>query len=282
MLGIVIFFLAAIILTPVAVIREKLYVRNHREQINMKKRAIVLWSLRSIVLIIVVALGLFIYKTGYEKTELGSYEKDDHKLIIWHVGVPDFPFGQSYCRLELDKDGKKIDEMDFTLQNDGKWPDSENFTVFWQDDRVVITAHGEEQDDKTYVLFLNENSMRELSKPIRLHANLIDWNDDSFTVQVCDAMDNGIFPDGGQLTVEFGEGTYFIDLDGSRTDYIAQRKLFEPTVAKKLKWVEGMVLDIEITAYQDFVADNGFHNRAKAGRIENVDVIAVDVPSNEE
>ncbi|MCR5066535.1 MAG: hypothetical protein K6A14_00555 [Erysipelotrichaceae bacterium] len=281
MLGLVIFFLAAIILIPIAVIKEKIYVRKHRDQIDMKKRAIVLWSLRSIVLIIVVALGLFIYKTGYEKTELGSYEKGDHKLTIWHIGVPDFPFGASYCRLELDKDGRKVEERDFTLWNDGKWPDSENFTVSWQDDRVMITAHGEEQDDRTYALFLSEHALHELSEPIRLHANLIEWNDDSFRVQVCDEMANDVFPNGGLLTVEFVEGTYFIDLDGSRTDYVTQRKLFEPTVARKLKWVEGMVLDIEITAYQDFVDDNDFYNRAKAGRIENIDVIAIDVSEGE-
>ena len=73
----------------------------------------------------------------------------------------------------------------------------------------------------------------------------------------------------------FTEETYFIDLDGSVTEYHPHRTLFGRPIGKKLGWVEGMVLQIEFNACTDYSEGNGFGNRALGGRIENVDVIVV-------
>ncbi|MBQ1827317.1 MAG: hypothetical protein II126_05030, partial [Erysipelotrichaceae bacterium] len=63
----------------------------------MKARFWVLTVMRSFLLAVIVAVGYFIYKTGYEKHEIDVYQKDEYQLDIIKIGVPDFPFGQSYC-----------------------------------------------------------------------------------------------------------------------------------------------------------------------------------------
>ncbi len=275
MTRILFYILAAIILIPVALLREYLFTRSHRKDIDMKKRTVVLSALGIITLTIVTAVGWFVYKTDYEKSEINTYDNGSYQLKIYQVGTPVFPYGEGKCMFILNKDGKKIDEMDIWLANDGKWPDTANFDVSWNKDSVSITAHGEEQEDRTYVLYYGK-SIYVLEEPHQLRANFISFNSDGLRAVVCDPMDNDVFPKDAQLTVMFNEDTYIIDLDGSVTCYDPDRKLFEPEIGKKFRWSEGMVIQIEFTAYQGYNRDNGFRNLAIGRRIENVDVIAVD------
>ncbi len=275
MIRVLFYILVAIILIPVALVREYFFMRSHRQEIDMKKRTIVLSVLGIIILIIVTAVGWFVYKTDYEKSEINTYDNGSYQLKIYQVGTPVFPYGEGKCRFILNKDGKKIDEMDIWLANDGKWPDTANFDVSWNKDSVSITAHGEEQEDRTYVLYYGK-SIYVLDEPQQLRANFISFNSDGLRAVVCDPMDNDIFPKDAQLTVMFNEDTYIIDLDGSVTYYDPSRKLFEPEIGKKFRWSEGMVIQIQFTAYQGYNKDNGFRNLAIGRRIENVDVVAVD------
>ncbi len=277
MLGIILILFILVPAVPIALIREKRYVKVHLNEVNMKARFWVMTVMRCLLLAVVIAAGYFIYKTGYEKHEIDVYQKDEYQLVISKIGVPDFPFGQSYCRLTLLEDGKKIDEIDITLQNDGKQPDEENFTVSWIKQGVSVTAHGEEQDDVIYVLYFDKDLMNVLEKPQTFNANFIEWVNDGMRVSVCDSLDNAVFPNGAQLTIRFDEDTCFIDLDGSTVKFNPHRSFFEPKVSRKLKWVEGMVLQIEFTDYQDFIEGNGYRNLAIGRKIENVEVIAVDV-----
>ncbi|MBQ1522955.1 MAG: hypothetical protein IIZ74_09370, partial [Erysipelotrichaceae bacterium] len=97
-------------------------------------------------MIIILALGLFIYKTGYEKHVISTSVQDKYELIIYQVGEPDFPFGATYCSLTLNEDGRRTDEMEIAIHNDGKAIDEDNFEVVWMDKGVSVTTHGEEQD----------------------------------------------------------------------------------------------------------------------------------------
>lgn len=275
MIKIFISIIAVIVISPVALIKEYLFVRSHRQEINMKKRTTVLSVFGSIILIFVTASGWFIYKADFEKSEIEIHNKGSYRLTIYQIGAPAFPFGDGRCRFVLNKDDKRIDEMEIRLANDGKWPDEDNFDVEWNADSVSITAHGEEQEDKTYVLYF-DSSMYVLDKPQILNANFDGWDDDGFWAIVCDPLDNDIFPDGAKLKVLFNEDTYIIDIDGSVTYYDPDRKLFEPKIGNKLNWSEGMVIQIEFTAYKGYVQDNGYHNLAAGRKIENVDVIVID------
>ncbi|MBQ6654620.1 MAG: hypothetical protein IJM79_03755 [Erysipelotrichaceae bacterium] len=242
----------------------------------MKKGSVILPVMGSLLLVVVLAIGFLIYKTEYARTLIGTYDNGNRQLTISEIGEPGFPFGSSQCRLVLNEGGRLADSMDFSVANDGKRLSEEAFEVSWLANGVSVTVHGEEQEDRTYVLYSASEGIQMLTQPQLLHANFIEWVRDGFRAEVCDPMDNTVFPDGAQLTVIFTEETYFIDLDGSVT-YYPGKSLFEPSISRKLKWVEGMVIEIEIIACEDYVKDNGFRNRVIGRRIENVDVIVVDL-----
>ena len=81
------------ILIPVALLREYLFTRSHRKDIDMKKRTVVLSALGIITLTIVTAIGWFVYKTNYEESEIGTYDNGSYQLKIYQVGTPIFPYG---------------------------------------------------------------------------------------------------------------------------------------------------------------------------------------------
>ncbi len=248
----------------------------HKKEIDMKKRAKVLFALRAVLATVILAAGVLIYKTEYEKRIIQKDDNGKHQLIIYEIGEPGFPFGGSKCRLVLKRSGQQIDRIDFCVSNDGKHIKSENFDVNWLDEGVSVTVNGEEQEDKVYVLYFEESRLYVLDAPQEFKANFIRWEKDGFRAVVCDPMDNEVFPKGAEVTVVFTEGTYLIDLDGTVVKYKPDRSLFDPSISKKLDWVEGMVIQIQFTAYEGFNRDNGYKNKATGLRIENVDVIAVE------
>ena len=138
-----------------ALIRESLFVKDHKDDINLKTRSTVLFILRSILIIFLILIAIFIYETEYKISEIETYEKDQYRLVIYQVGTPSFPYGSGKCRFVLNKDGKQITKQEIELANDGKWPDSSNFSVEWKSDSVSVTAHGEEQEDVAYTLNFN-------------------------------------------------------------------------------------------------------------------------------
>ena len=272
---IIILLIIVFLLMPVALIREKIYAKSHPGEFNMKLRFAVVTGLKIICLVFFLAIGYLYYETEYKKTEIVTYEKEPYELSVYQIGTPSFPFGDGRCRIVLSEKGKVIEQEDIRLANDGKWPNKSNFSVRWNSDNVEITVHGEEQVDELNILYFSADNYHELSQPQEMKVNLISWNKDSFVVIVNDAMDNTVFPVGTELTVQFDENTYFIDLDGSVVKFNPHRGLFEPTIERKLQWVEGMVIQIEFTGY-DYRGAKNSHNMALGRRIENVDVIVVE------
>ena len=198
MMKIFLILLLLIVLCPLLLILEKRYAKTHAEQIDHKKRNAVLAVLRGILLLFLTAAGFLIYKTEYEPKEIGVYDREPYRLVIYHVGEPGFPFGTSDCRLVLSRDGRRTGSMDITLHNDGKNPDTENFIVEWREDLVCVTVRGEEQEDTLCTLYFDGEGMRPLDTPQEFRANLIRWEKDGLRVQICDPMDNTVFPDGAQ------------------------------------------------------------------------------------
>lgn len=119
----------------------------------MKKRIFaVLLCLAAAVL---TAAGVVKYRADCALTELAVYSDMDYELHIYERGEPDFPFGAAHSRLELKSGRARIVRLDIDIQNDGKHPDSGNFSVSWQEDGVIVTVSGEEQPDRIYTLFYN-------------------------------------------------------------------------------------------------------------------------------
>ena len=112
---------------------------------------------------ILTLLAGYEYRTQYARNEIKTYYSDDHsyRLVIYSIGEPEFPFGPGKCRFVLSGEGKKIHEFDFTMYNDGKWPDADNFDVSWMSDGVRIIVNGEEQEDKTYTLLFDGRILSE-------------------------------------------------------------------------------------------------------------------------
>ena len=71
---------------------------------------------------------------------------------------PDWPFGSQDGRIVLkDNNNKKICSVDFSLSNDGKSMCESNWKVDWNEESVIVTIMGEEQQDALYTLYYNGN-----------------------------------------------------------------------------------------------------------------------------
>lgn len=122
---------------------------------NIKK--LLLWLggiLACICVILAVLIGSFIYKTRYKITEIDTSTSPDgrYELHFQAVGEPDFPFGYSHARFELKDSGKTITILLFDVANDGAILFPDNWEVVWEDTDVKATVHGEEQEDREYLL----------------------------------------------------------------------------------------------------------------------------------
>lgn len=128
----------------------------------MKIRHIVIVASVPIFLILLLITG-YKYKTEYAKTEIEIYHSDDYsyQLAIYNIGEPAWPFGPGKCRFILTREDKKINELDITIFNDGKWPQADNFDLSWKQDCVLVLVNGEEQEDITYTLFFDGTSTSE-------------------------------------------------------------------------------------------------------------------------
>jgi len=269
---------AFLLLIPVLLIRERNYAKRNKDRINTQLRRTVLYSLTAVFLVLMIGVGDFVYETQYRPTEILRQDSGTLRVKVYQVGAPAFPFGPGKCRIILEEDGKEIDRCDLEQSNDGKNANASDFEIDWEEDGVRVTVHGEEQEDRPYFLYSNEEHAHLLEEPQVLHANFIEWDGDDCRVSVCDPMANTVFPDGARFTVSLAEGGKIIGLDGTEMIYHAKRSLFEKGPAKIFRWSEGMVLEITFSGYEEYDAEKGYRNRAIGSQIENVDVIAIDVP----
>ena len=78
-----------------------------------------------------------------------------YRFTVYQIGDPDFPFGSTHCRLRLTHNGFIVTEKSFDIKNDGAQAHEENFEIKWYDDRVTLTAKGQEQSDQLYTVRYN-------------------------------------------------------------------------------------------------------------------------------
>ena len=106
-----------------------------------------------LVLFLILFAGLK-YRTDYAKTEIMTASSYDgqYRLVIYMVGEPDWPFGETHCRFDLFNENKRITKCPFSIRNDGAKAHEENFNIIWSTDSVSISVSGEEQEERVYRL----------------------------------------------------------------------------------------------------------------------------------
>ncbi len=105
---------------------------------------------------ILVISGIKIYDC-IPKT-VDSKEFESYTVELQALESPVWPFGPQEGRFVLKKDSKTISKTEFTLRNDGKYMDSSNWKVEWNDDKVIVTIIGEEQANEKYICYYNEGN----------------------------------------------------------------------------------------------------------------------------
>ena len=106
-----------------------------------------------IILIIVMSAGAR-YRSVWAKTEVMTAASEDgqHSLVVYEIGEPVFPFGQTNCRLDLFEGKRSVTKCPVTVYNDGAHVHEENFSVTWGEDSVQVTVSGNEMEDAVYTL----------------------------------------------------------------------------------------------------------------------------------
>lgn len=113
-----------------------------------------------LILFITVA-GIFllmivsIYIIEHTPRTVATDSYNNYTLELQAKSSPDFPFGSQDGRIILKSSSKKICRTDFIISNDGKSMDEDNWSVKWENDKVIVTIIGEEQSDEIYTLYYN-------------------------------------------------------------------------------------------------------------------------------
>jgi len=105
-----------------------------------------------LALILIGTVSFTVFKN--RKTEIVSSSHNDHTVVIYMVGEPDFPFGSTHCEAVLKKGKRTVRKESIELKNDGKIADETNFDIIWNTDSVTVIAKGEEMDDMEYTFTL--------------------------------------------------------------------------------------------------------------------------------
>ena len=105
-----------------------------------------------------------------------------------------------------------------------------------------------------------------LPQAASLRAELVAWGGDHFQAVVVDAEDNGIFPDGAELSVVFEGDTEILLDDGTVL-------LFDPDEpdAESIGWEAGTVVSVEFLRYEEYRAGNHFYNQLFASHVQAAD-----------
>lgn len=104
--------------------------------------------------ILLIILAAFRWQTNCAKTEVLSYTASDgtHKLIIYMIGDPDWPFGSTHCRFDLYEGNKRIVKYSFNIADDGANARDDNFTITEDSGGITVAVYGSEQGTETYIL----------------------------------------------------------------------------------------------------------------------------------
>lgn len=105
----------------------------------------VLLITETIILLLIFLLGCLLFKANQEETEVyrQSSEDGNQTVVIYEVGEPDWPFGRAHYQIYGPSD------FYVDVSDDGG---SGEFTVEWEENSVIITFSGSEQEDAVYEL----------------------------------------------------------------------------------------------------------------------------------
>ena len=118
---------------------------------------VILGILLSIVLVICLLYGAFIYMIEYHVATVDKKSYNGYEVIMQSVGSPLF-FSSADGRLLLKKNDKTINQTDFVLSDDGGSIRKAVWSVSWYKDHVSVVIRGSEQDDMLYSLYYNGNT----------------------------------------------------------------------------------------------------------------------------
>ena len=96
-----------------------------------------------IILVSIISfVAIFIYEDQFKKREIYQENSPDgnYTIVLYQVGSPQWSFGSVKAKLVLeDANGKKIDEEDFGLANDGAGVFEGNVKeITWMENQVKI------------------------------------------------------------------------------------------------------------------------------------------------
>lgn len=115
---------------------------------------VILGILLSIVLVVCLLYGAFIYMIKFHVATVDKKSYNGYEVVMQSVGSPLF-FSSADGRLLLKKNDKIIAQTDFVLSDDGGNIRKEAWSISWYKDRVGVVIRGSEQDDILYSLYYN-------------------------------------------------------------------------------------------------------------------------------
>ena len=121
------------------------------------------------LLLVGVLIAGLIYQMNYKKTDVLQRESSDGQFVVemQQIGEPAFPFGPVSGRFLLKRKGKIINQLKFTVSDDGAGL-SYNIPIFeWREDCVKIIVSGSEQEDMLYTLYFDGTNNSEKAKGYR-------------------------------------------------------------------------------------------------------------------
>ena len=115
---------------------------------------VILGILLSIIVVISLLYGAFIYMIEYHVATVDKKSYNGYEVVMQSVGAPLF-FSSADGRLLLKKNDTIINKTDFVLSDDGGSIRDDVWSVSWYKDHVGVVIRGTEQDDTLYSLYYN-------------------------------------------------------------------------------------------------------------------------------
>lgn len=115
---------------------------------------VILGILLSIIVVIGLHYGAFIYMIEYHVATVDKKSYNGYEVVMQSVGAPLF-FSSADGRLLLKKNDTIINKTDFVLSDDGGSIRKKVWSVSWYKDHVGVVIRGTEQDDTLYNLYYN-------------------------------------------------------------------------------------------------------------------------------
>lgn len=118
---------------------------------------VILWITGALTVLLLIWLVFFFYITEFQKKTCDTSVSPDgqYEVTLLAIGEPGWPFGPASGRVVFKRDGKKISQANFELQNDGVAISDWNWSVAWNEDYAKVNLHGSEQEDEQVTLYFD-------------------------------------------------------------------------------------------------------------------------------